>query len=108
MKDRTQAIIERCARALLRGDPDTAVDLIQYRLEQALRDDEFASSEILSALQQISLERSIALVLVAVGDLSYADTANALKISTGTLMSRIAAGREQLRSILDDAKRPAS
>jgi RNA polymerase sigma-70 factor (ECF subfamily) len=69
------------------------------------RADEPASVEILSALQQIGLERSAALVLVAVEGLSYADAANVLGISTGTLVSRIAGGREGLRSILDDVSR---
>jgi RNA polymerase sigma-70 factor (ECF subfamily) len=44
-------------------------------------------------------------VLVAVEGLSYADAANALGITAGTLTSRIARGREELRSILDDVAR---
>jgi RNA polymerase sigma-70 factor (ECF subfamily) len=64
--------------------------------------------EVLSALQQIGPERRAALVLVAVEGLSYADAASALGIPTGTLESRIATGREELRSILDDVQAPAS
>jgi len=67
--------------------------------------DEVASVEMLSALQQIDLERSAALVLVAVEGLSYTDAANVLGISTSMLVSRIAAGWEELRSILDDFSR---
>jgi RNA polymerase sigma-70 factor (ECF subfamily) len=64
--------------------------------------DKLASVEVLAALQQIGSERRAALVLVAVEGFSYADAANALGIRPGTLVSRIARGREELRSILDD------
>jgi RNA polymerase sigma-70 factor, ECF subfamily len=67
--------------------------------------DKLASVEVLSALQQIAPERRAALVLVAVEGFSYADAANVLGIPAGTLMSRIARGREELRSILDDVSR---
>jgi RNA polymerase sigma-70 factor, ECF subfamily len=67
--------------------------------------DKVASAEVLSALGQIAPERRAALTLVAVEGFSYADAANALGIPAGTLMSRIARGREELRAILDDASR---
>jgi RNA polymerase sigma-70 factor (ECF subfamily) len=67
--------------------------------------DEFASVEVLWALQQIGPERRAALVLVAVEGFSYADAANTLGIPVGTLTSRIARGREELRSILDGVSR---
>ena len=67
--------------------------------------DKVASAEVVSALQQIAPERRAALTLVAVEGFSYADAANVLGIPAGTLMSRIARGREELRAILDDASR---
>jgi RNA polymerase sigma-70 factor (ECF subfamily) len=67
--------------------------------------DKLASLDVLLALQQIGPERRAALALVAVEGLSYADAANALGIGAGTLASRIARGREELRSILDDVAR---
>ena len=67
--------------------------------------DKLASAEVLSALQQVSPERRAALTLVAVEGFSYADAANVLGIPAGTLMSRIARGGEELRSILDDVSR---
>lgn len=67
--------------------------------------DKLASAEVLAALQQIGPERRAALVLVAVEGLSYAEAADVLGIPAGTLMSRIARGREELRSILDDTSR---
>jgi RNA polymerase sigma-70 factor (ECF subfamily) len=71
----------------------------------ARQPDKIASAEVLLALQQIAPERRAALTLVAVEDLSYADAANVLGIALGTLASRIAGGREELRSILDDVSR---
>ena len=71
----------------------------------ARQSDKIASAEVLSALQQIAPERRAALTLVAVEGLSYADAANVLGIALGTVASRIAGGREELRSILDDASR---
>ncbi|WP_328824959.1 sigma-70 family RNA polymerase sigma factor [Mesorhizobium neociceri] len=71
----------------------------------ARQPDKIASAEVLSALQQIAPERRAALTLVAVEGLSYADAANVLGISLGTLASRIAVGREELRSLLDDNSR---
>jgi RNA polymerase sigma-70 factor (ECF subfamily) len=60
---------------------------------------------VLEALQKISPDRRAALVLVAVEGFSYAEAANVLGVPAGTLMSRLARGREDLRSILDDVSR---
>lgn len=67
--------------------------------------DGLQSKEVLEALQAIAPERRAALVLVALEGFSYAEAANALGIPTGTLMSRIARGRDDLRARLDDGAR---
>lgn len=64
-----------------------------------------ATREIMDALQQIGEDRRAALLLVAVEGFSYAEAANALGVPAGTLMSRVARGREELRALLDDAAR---
>jgi RNA polymerase sigma-70 factor (ECF subfamily) len=64
-----------------------------------------ASHEILDALQAISPDRRTALLMVAVEGFSYAEAANVLGVPAGTLMSRIARGREELRTILEDGSR---
>lgn len=64
-----------------------------------------ATREIMDALQQIGEDRRAALLLVAVEGLSYTEAANALGIPAGTLMSRVARGREDLRALLDDTDR---
>ena len=60
---------------------------------------------MLEALQKISPDRRAALALVAIEGFSYAEAANVLGVPAGTLMSRLARGREDLRVILDDASR---
>jgi RNA polymerase sigma-70 factor (ECF subfamily) len=64
-----------------------------------------AAREILDALQAIGPERRAALLLVSVEGLTYAEAATVLGIPAGTVMSRIARGREELRGLLDDAAR---
>lgn len=70
--------------------------------------DGLQSKDVLDALQAIAPERRAALVLVALEGFSYAEAANTLGIPTGTLMSRIARGREDLRARLDDTTRRRS
>jgi RNA polymerase sigma-70 factor (ECF subfamily) len=64
-----------------------------------------ASREVFDALQAIGADRRAALLLVSVEGLTYAEAATVLGIPAGTLMSRIARGREELRGLLDDAAR---
>ena len=63
-----------------------------------------ASREIMDALQAISPDRRVAL-MVGVEGFSYAEAATMLGVPAGTLMSRIARGREELRGLLDDVAR---
>lgn len=67
--------------------------------------DNLHAREVFDALQTIAPERRSALVLVAVEGMSYAEAATVLGIPAGTLMSRIARGREELRAQLDDSSR---
>ncbi|MBX3575748.1 MAG: sigma-70 family RNA polymerase sigma factor [Rhizobiaceae bacterium] len=76
-------------------------------VEQASQVDAVATREIMDALQKISPDRRAAIVLVAVEGFSYAEAANILGVPAGTLMSRIARGRDDLRALLDGgAPRP--
>ena len=56
-------------------------------------------------MQAIQPERRAALLLVAVEGLSYAEAASVLGFPAGTLMSRIARGRDELRTLLEDVER---
>lgn len=74
----------------------------------AVQAETVASREILNALQAIGADRRAAILMVAVEGFSYAEAAQILGIPAGTLMSRIARGREELRGLLDDAARRRS
>jgi RNA polymerase sigma-70 factor (ECF subfamily) len=63
------------------------------------------SREIIDALQAISPDRRAALVMVGIEGFSYAEAASILGVPAGTLMSRIARGREELRGLLEDTAR---
>ena len=56
--------------------------------------------DIDTALQQLSLDQRQVLLLVAVERMSYDETARTLGIPIGTVMSRLARGRDRLRTIL--------
>jgi RNA polymerase sigma-70 factor (ECF subfamily) len=71
----------------------------------AQQDESVASREIVDALQQVSADRRAALLMVGIEGFSYAEAANILGVPTGTLMSRISRGREELRGLLDDVAR---
>jgi len=64
--------------------------------------------DVLAALHALPDERRAALVLVGVEGFNYRDAAAILGVPVGTLMSRLARGREQLRATLNDDARPAS
>jgi RNA polymerase sigma-70 factor (ECF subfamily) len=63
------------------------------------------SREVLQALQTISPERRAAILMVSVEGFSYAEASTILGVPAGTLMSRIARGRDDLRALLDDGAR---
>lgn len=67
--------------------------------------EDIAALDVMDALQAISPDRRAALLIVGVEGFSYAEAANMLGIPAGTLMSRIARGREELRALLDDSAR---
>src|SRR5262245_8427392 len=53
------------------------------------------------ALQLLSGEQRKVVLLVGLEGLSYAETAEVLDIPVGTVMSRLARGRERLRTLMD-------
>lgn len=57
--------------------------------------------ELMRALDHLSEEQRAVLLLVGVEDLSYAETAKALDIPMGTVMSRLARARQRLHRLLD-------
>jgi RNA polymerase sigma-70 factor (ECF subfamily) len=53
------------------------------------------------ALRHLSTEQREVVLLVGLEGLSYAETAEILNIPVGTVMSRLARGRERLRTLMD-------
>lgn len=56
----------------------------------------------LNMLSRLSPEQQSVLVLIAVEGMSYAEAAEALDLPLGTLMSRLARGREELRRLTSE------
>jgi RNA polymerase sigma-70 factor (ECF subfamily) len=64
--------------------------------------------DLVTALSKLPVEQRSVVLLVSVEDLSYAEAASVLGIPIGTVMSRLARGRERLRQLTDEnAVRPA-
>jgi RNA polymerase sigma-70 factor (ECF subfamily) len=87
------------------GNATLPAEAAENLATSVLQHDSFAMRDILDALDAISPERRAAIIMVAVEGFSYAEAANILGIPAGTLMSRIARGREDLRVLLDDVAR---
>ena len=62
--------------------------------------------DVSQALDRLPEEQRSVLVLIAVEDLSYAETAQALDIPIGTVMSRLSRGRERLRAMMEGNAQP--
>ncbi len=62
-----------------------------------------AVADLQAALDRLVPEQREIVLLVALEDMSYADIARTLGIPIGTVMSRLARGRERLRLLLDSA-----
>ena len=78
-------------------------------MQAATQDTRIEALELLAALQRLSVPLREVLLLVAVEGLSYAETAKALGVPTGTVMSRLSRARSQLWQLTsgEGAQRPA-
>ena len=63
--------------------------------------------DVLAALARLPEPQRAAISLIALEEFSYREAASILGIPVGTLMSRLARGREALRRLLDDQPHPA-
>jgi RNA polymerase sigma-70 factor (ECF subfamily) len=57
---------------------------------------------LICSLNRLPVERRAVLLLVSVEDRSYAEAASVLRVPIGTVMSRLARGRERLRQLTDN------
>jgi RNA polymerase sigma-70 factor (ECF subfamily) len=81
----------------LDGLPDVTVKATQI--------DRIELVEVERALHRISAEQREVLLLVTVEQMSYEETARALAIPIGTVMSRLSRARKNLRHLMDGAGR---
>jgi len=75
------------------GDGDTDEDRVVERLSQ---------NDVVSALSDVPHDFRDVVVLVDIGDFSYADAAQILDIPIGTVMSRLHRGRRILKKSMAD------
>lgn len=80
---------------------DEALPDLPVRATQA---DALELGDLSAALQKLPAEQREVLLLVGLEDLSYAETAKALGVPIGTVMSRLSRGRERLRALLAGAE----
>jgi RNA polymerase sigma-70 factor (ECF subfamily) len=86
------------------GDYYLANKVAESQGEQALEQDrvveQLSQDSIVNALSEISHDFRDVVVLVDIGEFSYADAAQILDVPIGTVMSRLHRGRRQLKSKL--------
>jgi RNA polymerase sigma-70 factor (ECF subfamily) len=75
---------------------------------RATQADRIELNELGAALGQLPEEQRAVLLLVGLEDMSYAEVAATLGIPIGTVMSRLARGRERLRRVLDGQRGPTT
>jgi RNA polymerase sigma-70 factor (ECF subfamily) len=75
--------------------------------QPALQEDALRHRDLLRALDGLPEDQRSVLLLVSVEDLSYAEAATVLGVPLGTVMSRLARGRERLRQAMEGEAAPA-
>jgi RNA polymerase sigma factor (sigma-70 family) len=71
---------------------------------RALQEAGLEVQDILATLEQLPEEQKSLLLLVGVEDLSYDDAAKVMGVPVGTVMSRLARGRQKLRALLETGR----
>ena len=87
--------------------PEVELDLGEFPevMVKATQFDRIELAEVEKALRGISTEQREVLLLVAVEQMSYEETAKALAIPIGTVMSRLSNARDRLRQLTIGASR---
>lgn len=74
---------------------------------RANQEDRLHWRDLMRALEELPEEQRAVVLLVSVESLSYAEVARVLGVPIGTVMSRLARGRERLRLLTAHEARPA-
>jgi RNA polymerase sigma-70 factor (ECF subfamily) len=85
-----------------------AAEAVQSLQGGPAADSDVVLSELKVALGQLAAEQREVVLLVGLEQMSYAEAAAVLEIPIGTVMSRLARGRERLRQLLDSGNRAAA
>ncbi len=89
-------------------DDDAPVNLEQLAATAPPADDRLGAIDLQRAFERLSEEHREVLVLVAVEQLSYEETARTLGVPIGTVMSRLSRARQRLRVELSADDPPAA
>ncbi|MBI5612560.1 MAG: sigma-70 family RNA polymerase sigma factor [Gammaproteobacteria bacterium] len=71
------------------------------------QEDGLTLRDLQTALAQLPIDQRTVVLLVGLEEMSYAQAAGTLGIPVGTVMSRLARGRERLRVLMSDSSGPA-
>jgi RNA polymerase sigma-70 factor, ECF subfamily len=95
-------------RAKARPDTETLEDPDNGNAHGAPGDqeDRLRWKELLRVLNSLPEDQRTVILLVSVEDLSYAEAARVLGVPIGTVMSRLARGRERMRQLAQEKGRP--
>jgi RNA polymerase sigma-70 factor (ECF subfamily) len=73
----------------------------------AAQEDRLRWRDLERCLDNLPEEQRIVLLLVSLEDLTFSEVAQSLGVPIGTVMSRLARGRERLRVMMDETERPS-
>jgi RNA polymerase sigma factor (sigma-70 family) len=109
------SILHNLAVSSMRRMARRGLHLPLESLESALpgqrpqQEDRLHQTDVMAALAQLPEDQRSVLLLVALEQFTYAEAAHTLDIPIGTVMSRLARGRERLRTLLArDVKPPVA
>lgn len=74
---------------------------------EATQERALETRDLIAALERLPLEQREVLLLVGLEGLRYEEVARVLDIPVGTVMSRLARGRERLRALMNGTAQPA-
>lgn len=93
-------------KAKVRSRIESPADDVAEPGTPANQEDWLHWQDLVRALNSLPEEQRIVVLLVSVENLSYAEVARVLGIPIGTVMSRLARGRERLRQLTGHQARP--
>jgi RNA polymerase sigma-70 factor, ECF subfamily len=99
--------IDELRRSRTRGHEEKVSDMADDLALSMPAHDGTTAIDFARAMASLSLEHRRVLILVGIENKNYRDVAEELGIPIGTVMSRLARGRERLRSALEGERRTA-